>query len=148
MSADNRRIRLGRYLRLCYSLSDLLLFNLIFGLALWLFPDVAADDLRLMWAMVSVSYMAILVRNRGLRLKDRTILLDRVVADSLINVGVHALFFLSLCELLARTPIPLSFYLIYYAMMVVALPVWNIVSRRLVKAYRRRGINFTRVAIV
>ena len=141
MTAYNRRFRLGRYLRLCFSLSDLVLFNLVFGLALWLSPDVAADDLKLMWVMVSVSYMAILVRNRGLRLKDRTILLDRVVADSLINVGLHALFFLFLSELLARTPIPLSFYVIYYAMMVIALPVWNLISRRLVKSYRRRGFN-------
>lgn len=148
MTAYNRRFRLGRYLRLCFSLSDLVLFNLVFGLALCLSPDVAADDLKLMWVMVSVSYMAILVRNRGLRLKDRTILLDRVVADSLINVGIHALFFLSLSELLARTPIPLSFYVVYYAMMVVALPVWNLISRRLVKSYRRRGFNYTRTVIV
>lgn len=144
----NRRLLLGRYLRFCFSLSDLLLFNLVLGVALWLSPDVAESDLKLMWVMVSVSYLAVLVRNRGLRLKDRTILLDRVVADSLINVGVHALFFLSLSELLARTPIPLSFYLIYYAMMVVTLPLWNIISRQLVKSYRRRGFNYTRTVIV
>lgn len=148
MTAIYRRFRLGRYIRLGYTLSDLALFNIIFGVTLWLSPYVAAEDLRLMWVMVNVSYMAVLVRERGVRLKDRTILLDRVAADSLINVGIHALFFLSLSELLAHTPIPLTFYAVYYAMMVVALPTWNLICRRMVKAYRRRGFNFTRTVIV
>ncbi len=148
MYARFRYRSLGRYLRLCYSLSDLALFNMCFALALWLSGVSLGGDHKLLWVLVNVSYMAVLVRNRGLKHKDRTILLDRVVADGLISVGVHAMVFLSLSELLSNTLVPRTLYFVYYGIMVVALPSWNVVTRRLVKAYRRRGYNFTRVVIV
>lgn len=148
MSVRRHQSGWGKYLRLCYSLSDLALFDLVFALALCVSEPVDADDHKLLWVLVNVSYMAVLVRNRGLRHKDRTILLDRVVAEGLVNVGLHALFFLSLSEILSRSIIPVSLYLVYYAMMIVALPLWNVLSRRLVKNYRRRGYNFTRAVIV
>lgn len=141
--------RYGPYLRLIFSLSDLVLFNLGFALALLISGHiVAADDLRMLWILVNVSFLSILIRTREEKLRDRTILLDRVMASSLINVGLHALFFLSLSELLSRTSVPLTLYLIYYSIMIVALPVWDIAIRRAVKAFRKRGFNFTRVVIV
>lgn len=125
-----------------------MLFNACFILAIWIFKDIDSYDTKLLWVLVNVSYMAILVRNRGLRHKDRTILLDRVAADSLIDVGVHALFFLSLSEILSVVSIPITFYLLYYGITIVVVPGWNLVSKNLVKAYRRRGYNYTRAVIV
>lgn len=148
MSAGKRQSGWGQYLRLCYSLSDLVLFNVVFAFTLWLSKPIGAYEHKLLWVLINISYMAVIVKNRGFRHRDRTILLDRVVAESLINVGLHALFFLSLSEILSKEPIPLSLYLIYYGMMVFALPVWNLLSRRLVKYFRRRGYNFTRTVIV
>lgn len=139
---------LGRYLRLFFSLSDLALFNLIFGLTLLLTHAAPPDDLKMLWVFVNVSYLAVVVRNRGVQHKDRAILLDRVVADGLINVGVHALFFLSLSEILSRSQIPLRLYVVYYGIMIVALPLWNVISRRLVKSYRKKGFNYTRTVII
>lgn len=101
-----------------------------------------------MWVLVNVSYMAVLIRNRGVQHKDRTILLDRVVADSLIDIGFHALVFLSLTEILSEKTIPISIYLIYYSLLVLVMPIWNLITRRFVKDYRRRGYNFTRVVII
>ena len=148
MTSLNRTSGLGRYLRLFFSLSDLALFNLIFGLTLLLTHAAPADDLKMLWVTVSVSYLAVVMRNRGVQHKERAILLDRVVADGLINVGLHALFFLALSELLSRSQIPLKLYLVYYGMMIVALPLWNVISRRLVKNYRRKGFNYTRTVII
>lgn len=141
--------RFGPYLRLIFSLSDLVIFNLGFALSLLIAGHlVEADDLRMLWILVNVSFLSIIIRSREEKLRDRTILLDRVMASSLINVGLHALFFLSLSELLSSSAVPLTLYLIYYGIMIVALPVWDIAIRRAVKAYRRRGFNFTRVVIV
>lgn len=138
----------GRYLRTFYSLSDWTLFNILFGVTLWLCPAIAAYEHKLMWVLVNVSYMAVLVRNRGVAHKDRAILLDRVVADSLVNIGLHALFFLSLTEILSVRSVPLTVYLIYYSLSVLVLPVWNLITRRYVKNYRRQGYNYTRIVIV
>lgn len=139
---------LGRYLRLFLSLTDLALFNIVFAITLMITHAAPVNDLKMLWVFVNVSYLAVVVRNRGVQHKERAILLDRVVADGLINVGVHALFFLSLSEILSLSVIPLKLYLVYYGLMVVALPVWNVISRRFVKNYRRKGFNFIRVVIV
>ena len=148
MTPINRQSGYGRYLRLCFNLSDLALFNLVFWLALIITHATLAEDLKLLWVLVNVSYLGVLVRNRDVQHKERTILLDRVVADGLISVGLHALFFLSLSEILSKTQIPLKLYLVYYALMIVALPTWNVISRRLVKFFRRKGYNYTRTVIV
>lgn len=148
MTALNRQTGLGRYLRLFYSLSDLVLFNLVFLLALVVTHSSSHVDLKLLWVLVNVSYMAVMIRKRGFQHKDRTILLDRVVADGLLDVGIHALFFLSLSELLSKSPVPLALDLVFYGIMVVALPLWNVISRRLVKYFRRKGYNYTRTVIV
>lgn len=139
---------LGRYLWAFFVLSDLVLSNLLFGVALWLCPAVDPGDVRLMWVLVNVSYMPVLIRGIGERFKDRTILLDRVVADTLLGVVVHALFFLSLTEILSDTSVPAVVYAVYYTMMAVLMPIVNMSTRRFVKNCRRRGYNFVRVVIV
>ena len=148
MIAFHRHRKYGRYLRAFFNLSDMVLFNALYALTLWIEPPVGPYDQKLMWVLVNVCYLAVLVRNRGVNHKDRTILLDRVVADSLLDVGIHALFFLSTVEILSQRSVPLVFYVVYYAMAVVAIPLWNVITRRFVKGYRRRGFNYTSIVIV
>lgn len=138
----------GRYLRYFLALGDLVLFNLVLALTLWIFAPDYTFDYKLVYASANVAYLAVLARVRGVVHKQRAILLDRVVADSLVSLGLHALFFCSLTALLSRTDVPILFYVVYYGIMVVALPVCNVVSRMLIKEYRRRGYNYTRVVIV
>ena len=82
MSAGKRQSGWGQYLRLCYSLSDLVLFNVVFAFTLWLSKPIGAYEHKLLWVLINISYMAVIVKNRGFRHRDRTILLDRVVAEA------------------------------------------------------------------
>lgn len=148
MSARFTHKGYGRYVRVFYTLSDLAIFNLVFYLALWICHINSCGDTRMMWALVNISFIGVIVRNRKVGHRDRAILLDRVAADSLLSIGIHALFFLALTELLSDMPVPRKLYLVYYSIMVIVMPAWDILTRILVKNYRRRGYNYTRVVIV
>lgn len=80
MTSLNRTSGLGRYLRLFFSLSDLALFNLMFGLTLLLTHAAPADDLKMLWVTVSVSYLAARATVRAMRRKT---LLGNVTGFSL-----------------------------------------------------------------
>ena len=77
----------------------------------------------------------------------RIILLDKVFANSLVSIGIHALFLLSMIAL-GGIRLPIKLYFTYYAMLCVVEPAWSLLSRRLIKFYRRKGYNYLRVAIV
>lgn len=139
---------LGRFVKPLLNICDLAMFNLIFGLAVVVYSHVSGEDLRMMWLLVNVGYLPVLFRQTGLKQSMRTILMDRVVADSLINVGIHALFFLSLSEIMTVGDVPVAFYAVYYSMLVVLVPAVNLITRYFIKSYRRRGYNYTRVVII
>lgn len=140
---------LGKYLTGLFSVADLVLVNLLFGLTLLLCPEIAhAPKLKILWVLVNTSYLPVMLWNKGKPHQQRVLLMEQVMRSSFTVVGIHALFFLSLLAFLDIDEIPLKGYLIYYGLMLVCIPLWWIISRRIIKAIRRRGYNYTRVAIV
>ncbi|MCD8385915.1 MAG: undecaprenyl-phosphate glucose phosphotransferase [Bacteroidales bacterium] len=138
----------GKYLTGLFSVADLLLVNLLFGLTLLLCPEVAhIPRIKTLWVLVNTSYLPVMLWVRGKPHQQRVLLMDHVLKGAFTVVGIHALFFLSLNAFL-EIDVPLRGYLVFYALMVVGIPLWWIISRRIIKALRRRGYNFTRVAIV
>ena len=149
MTDTIRRQGYGRYLQACFSVTDLMLVNLLFWITTLICPELKnSSDIRQLWLLVSVSYLPVILWSAGHPHRWRAIVLDRVVRDSFITVGFHALFFLSLIAFLGLGGITLKGYLIFYALMAVCLPSWWLASRWFVKHRRRRGYNFTRVVIV
>jgi undecaprenyl-phosphate glucose phosphotransferase len=149
MTDNIRRQGYGRYLQACFNFTDLVLVNLLFWITILICPEIKnSGDIRQLWLLVSVSYLPVIIWSVGDPHRWRAIVMDRVVRDSLITVGFHALFFLSLIAFLGLKGITLKGYLIFYALMTVCLPSWWLISRWFVKHRRRRGYNFTRVVIV
>lgn len=143
--------RLGRYIRPALLVIDWLLFNLVFGMVLWLFPEMRPDmqEAQVMWLLINLCFIPVLV---GETRRDysslRAIRLDRTVLHALCAVGLHALFFLSFVALLALPSPPSGFYITYYLFVSVVIVVWSLISRKLIKLHRSRGYNYTRVVIV
>ena len=147
---NNKNLGFGRHIPAVFNCIDLLIVNLLFLLLLRLYPEISVNSryLRELWLLVNVCFVPVLIWNRGRRHDHRAIRMDRVFARACSTVGIHALFFLSLTGFLRIPVIPYRAYITYYAMMLVTLVFWQISSRYILKAYRRRGYNFTRVVIV
>lgn len=146
-----KRVLLGRWIRPALLAVDCLLFNLFFWITLLIYPKALSIgyDRWVMWLAVNASLIPVLVYvGRVQRTYFRTILLDRALRVTLIGVGLHALFFLSIISLFDIEGLKTYEYLTYYGLMIVVETVWTILSRLLIKNYRRRGFNFIRVVIV
>lgn len=146
----NKGQRYGRYVRPALTAVDWALVNFFFLITLLIYPGMSGDaaSTGFLWLFVNLSFIPVIIRvwRRGDDL--RAIQLDRVAVDSLATVGLYALFFMSLITLTDVAHLPPRFYFTYYGMLIVALVVWSLASRRLIKNYRRRGYNYKRVVII
>lgn len=140
----------GQYLHFLFILGDLAIVNILFWLTISCFPVIkeSGQALRELWLLVSVSYAPVLAWNSGRRHELRAITMDRVMHTTLLIVGTHALFFLSLIAFLGITAVPGRAYVFYYSTMVLSIPLYRVVSSFILKRLRRRGFNFAKVVII
>lgn len=147
MPEPRSRGRFGRYQREVLMVVDLLVVNALFGVLCWLHPDILDHNARAKWLAVSLSYIPVAFLFERTRLQ-RTLHIDRILVGSMRAVVVHAFVFVTLMVFLQADDLPNAYYFQYYAMMIVALPATWLVTRVLIKAYRRQGGNYRKVVIV
>lgn len=148
MAESYRRGKYGRYLTAIMAVSDIVIFNLAFLASLLLTPvDIHGAWLKVAWLLMNVAYVPVAYWRRHTT-RRRSIFMEHVLANALVAVGVHALFFLAMLWFLDITNMPWITVVTFYGIALVSLPLWWITSRLIVKHYRKRGRNFVRVAIV
>lgn len=141
----------GKYIRQILFVSDCLIYNLLFWLVLVLFPNITHVNGAkwLIWVMLNASLVPVYIFQINFRSLDyRRIVLDRVFINAVLSVFIHALFFLSLIGFLDRVNMPTKAYVVYYGLVLIVEALWSIISRKLIKEYRRKGRNYVSVVIV
>lgn len=149
LTQTERPLQRGRFIPALFIAAEVIIVNILFWLTISLYPVIKTGgyDLRVLWLLVEMGCLPLVFLNLGRRHELRTIYLEKVMRASLIDVGMHALCFMSLAGFLGLA-LPYKTYLFYYGTMVVCLPVSIITASYLLKSYRRRGYNFTNVVIV
>lgn len=148
MTEVNQKGRYGKYVNAIVVFVDLIIINLAFGVTLWLNPCVIhAGDLKVMWLLVNMAYIPVAYLS-SLNAGRRMMQMENIIVNSLSAVATYALFFLATMSLLDIHSIPWSAYVEFYGICVLALPVWWMAAREIIKSFRRRGRNFVRVVIV
>jgi putative colanic acid biosynthesis UDP-glucose lipid carrier transferase len=74
--------------------------------------------------------------------------MDHVFKNAFTAIGIHAVTYLSINALLRIDIIPFRGYVVFYLIAAGVLVIWSLISRSVIKNYRRKGYNFTRVVIV
>lgn len=147
MPENRTRGRYGRFQREVLMIIDLILVNALFAILCWIHPDILHTFSRLKWLLVSVSYLPAAWAFERTRLQ-RTLHVERVLIGALRAVVVHALVFVTLLAFLKADDFPAVYYLEYYGMMLVIMPVTWFITRMIIKRFRSYGGNFSRVVIV
>ena len=145
MTGLSRRRRYGKYIRWILAGADFVMLNAALGLTVTIIPTSDGGMPRLMWLLANMAYMPVVLWLKNIQ-TDRTVAMEHVFGSSLKAVAFHATLFLS-CLFFLRIVIPLQSFLLFYGLMFVMFPIWWTVSRIIVKYYRRRGINYTKVVI-
>ena len=147
MTGINQRGRYGRYIRWILTACDFLVLNLAFFITVLLTPEFDEARPRLIWLMVNIAYFpaAYFLANTQAR---RTIAMEHVLAGSLKAVLLHAPLFLAALFFLQIEDMPLRGFAVFYGLLFVMFPIWWTASRIIIKYYRGRGRNFSKVVIV
>lgn len=140
----------GNYGQLIYPillLTDVVLVNLLFGLISFIHPQIYQSHPKVVWVLLNVAYIPVIFFMSKIH-RERAAQMDHVLSNSLQAVGLHALFFVSILAFLSIDSIPTIAYWEFYGICFVALPLWWITGRQIIKYYRRKGRNFSRVIII
>ena len=138
----------GRFIPSALWLSDLVVVNLLFWLTIVLCPEVAhITRIRTVWLLVSAAYLPILIWLRPRPMQYRAISFDITVSHALTVVMAHALTFIASLTFIGIY-VPIRALLIFYGLMLVAIPFWWVLTRHIIKVMRSRGYNFLRVIVV
>lgn len=138
----------GRFIPTLFAIADVALVNIFFGLLCLIFPYLSVQcGTWPLWLLVNLSLLPELwwgLRNAP----HRAMQLDAVARQALSDVALHALFFLAALALLRIDCITSGALAVFYAMLTAGFVTMRIVSRAMLKLYRRHGRGYARVVIV
>lgn len=147
MTGINQRGRYGSYIQLILTFVDFIILNIAFFVTARLSPEFIAERTRTVWLLANVCYLPAAYFMSHTQ-TARTIGMENVVANSIYAVLIHAPLFIVGLYFQQIDHIGWRIFAEFYGIMFVLLPLWWIISRKLIKYYRRRGRNFRRVVIV
>lgn len=147
MTGINQRGRYGRYIQLILTAVDFLIINIAFLITAKLTPEFVIERTRTVWLLANLAYLpaAYLLAHTQ---TSRTIGMEHVVTNSLRSVILHAPLFVVGLYFLQIDQIPLRAFVEFYGVMFMLFPLWWSLSRMLIKVFRRRGRNFSKIVIV
>ena len=138
--------RYGQFLSWIYTAVDFIVLNVVFILVWFFSLDSLADFSRQAWLMLNLSFLAEVYLLTGIH-ENRVVYADRVVIEALKWVALHSVIFITLLWFLQTAiswRVLVNFYLVFF----VALSVWWLISRKVLKWYRTKGFNYRRIIII
>jgi len=121
--------------------------NIAYFLACWW---GGVDDLffsRLVWLIMNTAFVVVLYFTSGIH-DQRVVYADRVIIEAFKSVALHAAIFLTTISFLDNIAVGWKVVLLFYVLFFVGLASWWIISRKVIKQYRKRGFNYKRVVII
>lgn len=139
---------MSKYLPIIMLISNFLLINLSFLLVLYIYPILNRPPwIREFWLFINLSYIVPAYLYHRINISIRSLPLDRAYVNALKQVALFALTFMMLTQIV-HADISLKIYATLIGIVALALPLWTILSARILKLYRSHGRNYARVVII
>lgn len=142
-----RKGKYGKYLHVIESLLGFAVVNLAFLIATLSDKEVLGFRWKVTLLIVNVCYLPV-VFYRSRYPQGRALHLDIIAKNAIAAVGIHALFFFSILAFLNSWVDNMSFYLWFYGILVILLPLGWALTRLSLKHFRRNGINSANAVII
>lgn len=140
--------RYGKYLRSLIVIGDFICINFAYLLACLVCNFDGHLYNHLVWAFINVAYIPVSAFFSQIH-NQRIVYANHVVITALQSTLFHAVIFTALLFFIVKIEqVKIEHLLILYLFMVVLKPLWWIVARKLLKAFRSKGYNFRKVIIV
>ena len=146
MATVDQKGKYGRYIHGLLTLSDLILVNILFAIISIFTKELSGYNPKILWLMLNVAFVPVMLLIYNTH-KQRAIYMEHVFRRAFQVIAIHALCFVLLLTFLSQS-LPIITYLEFYGACFVAFPLWWLITRQMVKRYRNKGRNFSRVVIV
>ena len=141
----SRKGRYGQFIRGIFTLVDFAILNIIF---FGLFFCLGSSDFftKPIWLILNGAFC--IVESFSSRIHERRALFaDRVTIEALRTVILHAALLFAMISFIDIEIHPLK-YVKFFSIFAIALCIWWISSRKILKLYRTHGFNFKRIIII
>ncbi len=141
------RVRFGKYIRVALTVGDFIVVNLAYFLICFIVPDTNPLDSKWAWLIANLAFIPSSAFFSGIH-NDRIIYADRVVINALQSSVLYSGTFLALLYIFDLYHVGATASLSLGVVLFILLSLWWIISRKLLKRFRRMGFNFKRVIII
>lgn len=141
------RVRFGRYIRFALSFGDYAVLNLVFLSIYFLVGKDAPFVSKWVWLIANIAFVPSVAFFSGIH-NHRIVYADRVVINALQSSLLFVGVFLALLYVFDIYDIGALVVFVFGFMLFFLLSVWWLISRRVLKRFRRMGLNFKRVIII
>ena len=111
-------------------------------------PDISGVAMRVMLVCINVAYIPVSVLFTRKVLSNRSIHIDRIIANGLKAVILTACVFSAIMLYIDIEPVPFHKFLTFFLIYLVVLPLSWTIFREIMKYFRRRGYNYLKVVII
>ena len=147
MLKTNTKGRYGYLVSIITAMFDFVWLNIVYFCLSNHFEEIGAFGHNVVWVFANISYAPVLMLFSDVHNK-RILYADRIMIILFQALIVNVFSFLALVTLSGYDEIPLRLYLYFFGLFYFCLAVWWISSRKVIKFFRRRGLNYRRIIIV
>ncbi len=140
--------RYGKYLRSLIVLGDFICVNLAYLLACWICNFDANFYNHTIWALINTAYIPVSIIFSQIH-NQRIVYANHSVMIAVQSTVIHAIIFIALLYFFTDiTQTKVSYIISLFGLMIVGMPSWWIIARKILKSYRSSGYNFKKIIIV
>lgn len=143
----SREIRFGKYIRGVLTVSDFVVLNLAYLLAILIAPYGSELESKWIWLIANVAFIPSVLQYSQIH-NARIFFADRVVIEALKSSALQIACMMALLYAFDIFPVGAKEWITFGVLFFVMLAVWWVASRKLLKRFRRMGFNYKRTIII
>ncbi len=143
----NTKGRYGYLVNLITTMFDFVLLNVVYVILCCQLDGVEQFKSNTTWLFLNISYLPVLSLFSEVH-KQRILFADRLINMLCKAFVVHCLVMMAFMTIIGFDEIPIKVYAYFYIFYYASLALWWNISRRIIKTFRRKGLNFRKIVII
>ncbi len=143
----NTKGRYGYLINIITTLFDFIILNLVYLFVFYFFDNVTGFGNKVIWLLLNISYCPAIFMFSEVH-KKRILFADKMMILLFQTFSLHFLIMMAFTTLIGYDSVPLTMYAYFYSIYYLCLSLWWLISRKIIKFFRKRGLNFRKIIII
>lgn len=139
--------RYGQFIRLIFTIIDFIILNVTYLILSFILGYGDTFYSKESWLLLNISYLISGYFFSSIH-ENRVVYADKVLLKSIQFTIVNIIIYLSMHSFMSDNDINIKALCEFFLVLLIATSTWWIVSRKILKLYRKSGYNFKRIIII